>query len=527
MEVQIDPLFRLTVFSHFFKITHLQPRVVTIVLRFCQRYVQMGMVKEHGKMHYRPVKVWAARVKDNTEFRFHIGQLKDFLELMKLNHITPELFAYYEMPMYPARSVKIPVKDGWSPRDYQEQGINFILQEDPNDNRSRLVCLGTGLGKTFLSLCAQSRLGTRCLIIVLATYMDKWAGDIANTLKVKPNEIMLVKGTKAVQNLISHAQDGELQSKFIIVSLETIRNFYKSYEASPHSEETQAYGCHPEDFAQVLQAGTLLIDETHQHLNTVFKILLYTHVPKLVALSATLISDDPFIDKMQKLMFPKDIRFLNIQLKKYIKSFAIAYSFEDFKHASIRTTEYGNNVYSHTAFEKSILRKSVILNGYIDLIDNILKLGYFDDYIQGDKAAIFCASVDMAGKITQYLQKKYPKFDVRRYCENDPYENIIDPDIRVTTIISGGTAIDIPNLRTLILTNNIKSPVANLQTMGRLRDLQNRDVKFYYLYCEQIAKHKEYHETKKELIRDRVLSYKEYRIAKMIPTQVHQKFYRP
>ena len=72
---------------------------------------------------------------------------------------------------------------------------------------------------------------------------------------------------------------------------------------------------------------------------------------------------------------------------------------------------------------------------------------------------------------------------------NDPYENIIEPDIRVTTIISGGTAIDIPNLRTLIL-NNIKSPVANLQTMGRLRDLQNRDVKFYYLYSEQIAKHR-------------------------------------
>lgn len=525
MEVQIDPLLRLTVFSHFFKVTHLKPRALGIVFQFCHKYVQMGMVKDKGqKMTYKAIKVWAARVKDNSEFRFHIGQLDEFVRFLRFNHILPELYETFEMPLYKPARIKAPVKDGWQPRDYQEKGIEFIIQEDSTDNHSRLVCLGTGLGKTFLSLCAQSRLGTRCLIIVLATYMDKWAKDITSTLKVKPNEVMVVKGTKVLQNLIHHAQNGDLESKFIIVSLETIRNFYKTYEQSPNSEETQMYGCHPENFAEVIQAGTLLIDETHQHLNTVFKILLYTHIPKLVALSATLISDDPFIDKMQKLMFPKDIRFMNIQLKKYIKSFAIAYSFEDFKHASIRTSEYGNNLYSHIAFEKSILKKQITLNGYIDLIDNILRIGYFDEYIKGDKAAIFCASIAMADQIVKYMKKKYPQFDVRRYCEDDPYENIIDADIRVTTIISGGTAIDIPNLRTLILTNNIKSPVSNLQTMGRLRDLGEKDVKFYYLYCEQIPKHKEYHEAKKELIRDRVLSYKEYRISKLIPTQVHKRF---
>jgi ERCC4-related helicase len=113
--------------------------------------------------------------------------------------------------------------------------------------------------------------------------------------------------------------------------------------------------------------------------------------------------------------------------------------------------------------------------------------------------------------MTKYLKKKYPQLDVRRYCEDDPYEDVIEPDIRVTTILSAGTALDIPQLITVIMTNSVNSPVANLQTLGRLRELKDREVCFYYLFCEEIKKHVEYHHARKDLFYDRVENIKELR----------------
>lgn len=521
MEIEFEPSFRLTIYSHFFKISHIRPGMISPILQFCSKNAQMGFVKKKGfsKPSYQVIKVYAARVSDSSEFRFHIGQLADFQKHMSFKGTDDSLYQIRKMDAYPPKVINTPLKDGWTLYDYQEEAIDFILQEDPSDNHSRLVALGTGLGKTVLSLAAISRLKQRCLIYVLSTYIDKWAKDIVNTLKIKPSDIMIVRGTPAFQGLIDLANRDKLESKFILISIETNAVFYKTYELDPQSQDTKAYGCHPENVCKLLKVGTVLIDETHQHFHRIFKILLYTHVPKVIALSATLISDDPFISKMQQLVFPKDIRFLNVQLRKYIKAYAMAYVFDDFQHANIRTTEYGTNLYSHIAFERSIARNPIALSGYLSLIDDMLQLAYFDEYIDGDKAAIYCSSVAMSNHIVQYLKQRYRDYDVRRYCEGDPYENIIEPDIRVTTIISGGTAIDIPDLRALILTINLKSPASNLQTMGRLRDLKTRDVKFYWMYCEQILKHREYHQLKKELIQDRVLSLKEYRISKPVATK--------
>ena len=96
--------------------------------------------------------------------------------------------------------------------------------------------------------------------------------------------------------------------------------------------------------------------------------------------------------------------------------------------------------------------------------------------------------------------------------EDDPYENAIEADIRVSTVLSGGTAIDIPNLRTALMTNSIQSPVSNLQALGRLRQLKDRDVTFSYMVNFHIPKQVDYHNRKKELFADRAVSFKELRV---------------
>lgn len=861
MQVEIEPLFHLAIYSHFFKVIRPHPRIVGLCWKFCSNYVQYGWVKERGSRYpvKKPVRVFAGRTKCNSEFRFHRGQLKPFMALLEREFITPDLYTVEEIPLHKPAYIDIELRSGKESRDYQIEAKNFVLEESPDDNNSRLIAMPTGTGKaqpldakikvpggwklmgqicvgdvitakdgsrtivtgtypqgmkpifkvtfadgrytectldhlwkihettkhkpcnvmttrqlmarmkfstlakrcyidlsepedspdidlpldpyllgillgdgtfrgnrvgistpdeeivkyvksnipdhlalrysskydyhitkrrngkvkndlintiknlglfdkyshekhipdiyfhgsikqrlsllqglldtdgtvcidggsvqfsssskelshgvqylvrslggiasiynriptftykgekkngrmehrvnirykkpsqlfrltkkkvrtiddnqysatlklrvekiefsghkeaqcisishpeklyvtddfivthnTFVSLSVVDVLKNRVVIAVLAKYLDKWCNDVRDGMIILPKEIMLVQGSEQLQGLIELAKNGELTSKVIIISLTTLRNFYKTYEENPLSSDVEEYGCMPEDLFPILRAGTVIIDEAHEHIYAVFKLMLYMHVHKVIALTATLISEDPFIDKIHHLMFPREIRFNKVKMDKYIRVYAVAYQFNDMAKARIRTTEVGSNTYSHTAFEKSILRNIKVKENYLKLINSLVRMGFIDNYRPGDKLAVYAGSIDMCTLITNYLKDLYPQFDVRRYVEDDPFENAMEADIRVTTILSGGTALDIPNLRVVIQTINIQSPVANLQVLGRLRDLKDpsHPVKFYYVYCDQIKKHVEYHRARKELFQERVASIKEFR----------------
>ena len=113
-------------------------------------------------------------------------------------------------------------------------------------------------------------------------------------------------------------------------------------------------------------------------------------------------------------------------------------------------------------------------------------------------------------KLSAKLKKKYPQFDIRRYVSEDPWENLLEPDIIVSTLGSAGTAVDIPNLSTCILTNAIQSIQANRQSFGRLRNLKdNHSLEFVYFVCEDIPKHLDYHVAKKEMMMQRAKSFRD------------------
>lgn len=362
---------------------------------------------------------------------------------------------------------------------------------------------------TALSISAASNY--RTLICILPTYIEQWAKAINQILTVDNKEITIIQGSNSLKGLIDQGIEGSISSKFILVSLRTIQNFFKTYEECPEALEEEGYNCLPEDLCKVLGIGTVIIDETHQHLHAVYKFLTYTHVHKVIALSATLLSDDQVITDIQHMMFPKEIRFDEIKMEKYIRCYSVSYGFDDLRNSRIRISEYGSNNYSHVAFEKSLMRNHKVLRNYVNMIDYLVQLGYLEEYQPKDKLIIFVSTVAMCEYVTNYFKQKYPHLDVRRYVEQDPFENVIEADIRITTVLSAGTAVDIPDLTTAIQTINIKSSQSNIQTMGRLRKIKDRSVRFYYLYCYEIAKHHEYHKHRMEIYQDRVASLKEFK----------------
>lgn len=508
--MEIESLFTLTVFSHFFRITKPNPRIVALSLRFSANYVTYGF--SHAKtMEERQVKHhYSSRTSDNLEFRFHIGQLPEFLHMLQVNYIEPYMYdTVYEEEPVPAK-ISVQLKPHIQLRDYQENARDFIVTTEGDDNHTRLIGLRTGSGKGIVSMAGITALGYRTAVIVLPTYIEKWVDELQEVTNVKPRRIMTIQGGDQLKSVIQLAKDKVLDVDFIVFSLITIRNYHTAYEKN-HFECIEEYGCNPEELFKLLGVGTLTIDETHQHLNAVFKTMLFTHVKKIIALTATLISEDHTVAKIHKLMFPKEARFENVVHDKYIKVRSFSYRFNDIKGDKIKWQTWGSNAYSHVEFEKSLMKRPNVLQNYFRMIDSMINNGYFMDYQKGDKLIVFAATIDMCTKLTEHLKAKHPSLDVRRYVEDDPFENVIDADIRVTTILSGGTAIDIPNLRCAVMTTSIQSPVSNLQAIGRLRKLKDRDVKFCYPYCEQIPKQLQYHRKKMELFETRVETHKDFK----------------
>jgi len=164
---------------------------------------------------------------------------------------------------------------------------------------------------------------------------------------------------------------------------------------------------------------------------------------------------------MQHIMFPASIRHEKIKMEKYIECYPVSYNIADPIRTKIRTTEFGSNSYSQTAFEKSIMKNPVLLKKYTQIIDQVIEFGYIRNRVPGDKGIVFVGTVAMATYLTAHLKALYPTLDIRRYVAEDPYENIIAPDFRVTTVLSGGTAIDIPELIFSFMTNSMSSTVSN------------------------------------------------------------------
>lgn len=507
------PMFKMVIGSHFFKVLGPDIQTKSMLGELKRKFELKGLVRERGRWMMKPLKVFGSETDDRFEYRFHINQLKDWLDILSRYQVPRASFEMEMKPMFDPAKIK--AKATRNPRDDQRPIVDYLVNpydDKSNDpqikNRNKLVPAPPGFGKTVISMVAAVEIGHRTLIMVKPSFMDKWFGDVLSNTDSKNTDIMMCSGSAQLKGLIELAQTGKLKSKFIILSSKTFQNYIKTFQMFRGDKYLDGYECDPEDFFETLKVGLVISDEVHMEFHLNFINQIHCHVPMWVNLSGTLVNTNPFLEKMYEVYCPKDTRYNGIKDKKYVKSYALSYKFE--KPEFIRTSERGSTMYSHHAFEESVMRHKGVFGKYKELIKFMAEQSYFRDYQKGDKLAIFATSIHMCTELTKYFKELYPHLDVRRYVEDDPYENVIDADIRISTILSSGTAIDIPNLRAVILTVNVNSIQSNRQTIGRLRELKDRDVKFWWCYCSQFDKHRDYSGERKDQIKNRVLFVKDY-----------------
>lgn len=503
---EVAYLGTITLGSHFFEVTQFTARVGDACIAFAKKLMTYKWERINGRSMMLPDKVYASSNKLRNYFRFHRNHLEPFTEHLKEKGVHLDYIHFIELPTYEPAKVVFKVKPEWKPKDYQVPVIEYLSKTKPN---SRLAELQTGDGKTFCSLMAIANLGVRTVIAIKAGDLDKWYNDLIKTYNNDPEEYAVISGNGSLRALLEEAKEGTLNYSVILLSLPTYRNWITEYEDFGDMDDTNGYPCRPQEFFEFIGAGVRLNDETHRDFHFVFKMDCYAHLSHgSISLSATLITKDSFLSKIYDVLLPYKLRMPKRPLRKYADVTSVLFSFQD-KH-KIKTEQFGSKNYSHSAVETSILENKDTTNNYLDLIDHILQISFFRSKRPKKKALVFAATVEMCTLLTDHFSKKYKDLDVRRYTSEDPYENVIDSGLRFTTLGSAGTAIDIPDLITVVMTNALQSVQANVQALGRLRELPDSPVEFYYFVADNITKQIQYHNEKKELFADRAKTHNDY-----------------
>lgn len=453
-------------------------------------------------------KKFVGKIESLNTYVFHTNQFLHLYEYLNTSGYTLTNVEKEDCRSYEIAEEKYTIKDGWVLNEEQIPMVEFLSQ---NPCKSRLLGLRTGGGKTVVSLFSLANIGWRTGVVILPEYIDKWCKDIPNVHKATIRDIMVVQGSKAIRGLVNLAKDKEYVGRYIIFSIRTLQEFITQFEANPGLCQ-QVYGCTPIELMPLLGIGTMLIDESHQHFHAVFKILIYSNVQYQIGLSATLLSDDNTVKRAHNVVYPKAQVYDTGELIKYTDVYALSYDIPERMIRKVKTTNYGSNNYSHTAFEQSVMRDKDLKEFHLRLWTNALEDFYIDQYQDKDTCMIFVGTVKLATFLTEFIRSRYPQFKTNRYCEDDPFSNLEQADIVVTTIISAGTAVDKANLRTVIQTVSVSSTVANIQNLGRLRQLKdNKDTRFVYTYANNVRKQAAYHFKRVDLFRPRVKTHSQRR----------------
>lgn len=497
-------------YSHHFSVTGLSPRGRELCMEFAKKWAQWSWVTQRGHSHRIITKIYGAARRDRNEFRFHINQLPQFNEHLEMANMQEILVAREPQLLPLAQAAKMSMNtEDFTPLDYQIPIISYLDAPLP---AAKLVTLQTGKGKGFVTMQSCANQGERVAVIVKPMYMEKWWEEIQEIYTdVDANDILMVRGSKHLMALQQLAKEGRLDCKWIIISNKTMQNWIKDYEQAGEHTLDLGYSCLPQDFFGLLGVGTRVIDEVHQDWHLNFKIDLYTHVKKSISLSATMLTDDPFLMKTYQLVHPSKDRAPEIPLDKYIHAFPTYYRFE--KPEKIQTNERGQTSYSHNAFEESIMAQPKVLENYLELIRYVYATGFMVHPRPQKSCLIFCYTQRMCQLVVDHLKKHYPGKDIRRYVSGDSYEeDLIAGETVVSTLGSAGTAIDKPHLTNVVLTNAVDSVKSNVQSFGRLRNLAaknvsvipgDQDTYFHFFVCTDVPKHVDYDMKKQKVLQER------------------------
>lgn len=502
------PAAVLDVYSHNVAVTRFGREVKSLLVEFCRRQALMGLERVgRGKYEQVMKKIFAEYTRTRDEFRFHRNQLDELVSFLSYYGVKTSSLQINKHEIYKAEEFEFKIKLPHQPRANQIPQIEYASAPPLEGYApSKVVMLQTGKGKTFVSFQVIARIKRRTIIIIPAKFLAMWTKEIKNAFEMTDEDLWVVRGGDQLRSMINQAKAGAKIPKLIMMSNATFSNYLDAYKEQM-IPEYGGYGLHPNDFYETLNIGLRLIDEVHMDFHRNFRFDLYSNIPVTLSLSATLESDNAFMNQRYRIVWPIPTHPPEFEYDQFIDAHSVFYSLN--RPDLIRCQGFAK-MYSHVKFEESIMKYKFMLNNYIEMLVDLTGKIYVDVREPGQKFLILCSTVNMCTILAQKLQLDYPELHVERYVSADDYEkNCLAPDIVVSTIGSAGTGVDIPNLRETFNTVALDSKQSSQQALGRprrLKDWPEVHPGFWMLYAREIDKHVQYCRGKDDKFRGKVRS---------------------
>lgn len=489
---------RITKYSHYFAVFAYTAKGAQFRREFTNRFIEMALVKKRGRFMNAPTRTYARRDLKKEETCFHINSFADFIKEAEKYQWSGVKYDLIEIPLYEPTKVKF--KGEITPWENQVPIIEF----GSSAGIQRVITAQPGFGKTLCSLAIAKENGTRFATVTLGGFEDRWIPEFYDKLGLKPDEVRSCCGCTKLYRLLREVKAKTFKKvKAIFISNGALRDFYKNWS----NGKVVGSGCEDIDPAtlwEYLGVGLVIIDEAHKEFHSHAISDLYSHVPKKIYLTATLFSKQQFILDMYELVMPRRLRKEGGKINKYVDVVKVVYNLKDWRKAKFIG---GQGSYSHTTYEQWIMadkdRKRNYTEAIYEYADNVWYKGRKSEH----KLLVFASTIDLCQHFSQTFSKKWPELKVNSFTSGDDYQTLLDSHVIFSTLGKSGTAVDIPDLTQAILTVAVDSPNANIQALGRLRELKGEKAfkqTYHCFVCNNIDKHIDYWKGKERLFSGRI-----------------------
>lgn len=431
-----------------------------------------------------PVAKFSCSTADKLSHGFLLKDYDRFLELCSEYGIGIHNLRVVENKPYPVVKCDFGLR-GFKPRPHQVPAIAHLSRQGLRD-KSVLVS-ATGTGKTAMSIYHMALTGVRTMFSMNPGHLTTWRNELKDFTTVTDDDIYEFTGGPSIRKAIELVKKGEFNYKIILTSAATTRNFLKDYEQQ--GTGNFSYDVTPLELWSLFGIGMVVRDEVHEAIHTLVKQSIYCCAPESVYLSATLVSDDRFINTIYDKVFPREVQWRS-ENNRYLTMHPMFYG--NIKPISGR----GFKGYSHVSYEKTIMKTKGTLERYLNLMNLITDL-WVKEYKPGKKLMFVASTIKMCEHIRDRLVKSYPKYSCDLFIQGSPKEHLYERDIIIGTPGSVGTGVNVPNLSMIVMTTAIGSTQRSIQIAGRPREIKlypEDSPRFVYFVNHENGAHMKYHE---------------------------------
>lgn len=475
-----------------------QEFVAKVIMPFCRLHLYK-YVQEPDPITGDPVwkvdNVFARFNNDKTEFRISSGFLSTLVDFMVKHNYPDEGINFITEPEIVPVPAKFKFKKGWGePRENQ---IDYIAYQNA-PGALKVNNASMGMGKSIMALITMVTFAKKTVFIMQPRYISVWIKAFGEQLDFKLEDVLILdNGT--IDEMYTAFLQKKIDPSIVILPMTKVQMYLKKIKEFPELPSLDQIFS---DFG----FGLRIYDEAHEAFHQIYTSMLFGNVAKTLMLSATMKSDDKFTNNMYNIVIPPDIYLKATEHKQYIETYAYHYRIDQ-RRFFIGHKSMGN--YSDIMFEKNMMRNKITQKFYLDMMYKSFEEYYLSRRKEGTKCIIFFTKTDTVERFKNYLLKKHPDLDVIDFTglitkKKEMKNEYLKHEVVITTPGSCGTGKDIPGLITVLCSHNVSSIQRNDQIIGRLRPTEGKfdpylPPIFVYFVCDDIPKHREYHDKRKTL----------------------------